>query len=174
MKFLIKFVMVLMFLGIGGAYLYGRQLPREHAITSSIVLVAPADSVFKVIRNVSEYPSWWSDVVAVERVRGARGETWREDMGTSGSIDVELKNVVTGRSMEAHIVGGEEQGWGGVWYYEVRNTLSGTEVTITEEGFIDSPVVRAFMKLRGKYRTVDSFLSSLAAHFGEVTSPRHS
>ncbi len=73
MTFLIKFVMVMLFLGIGGAYLYGRQLPREHAITSSIVLVAPADSVFKVIRNVSEYPSWWSDVVAVERVRGARG-----------------------------------------------------------------------------------------------------
>lgn len=174
MKFLVKFVMTLMLLGIGGAYLYGRQLPREHAVTSHIVLVAPADSVFKVIRNVRSYPSWWSDVSSVERVRGSRGEVWRGNMGTSRSIEVELKKIVSGRSMQAHIVGGEEQGWGGVWYYEVRNTASGTEVTITEEGFIDSPVVRAFMKLRGRYSRVDSFLSSLGAHFGEVASPRHS
>lgn len=173
MKFLIKFVMTLMLFGIGGAYLYGRQLPRDHAVTSHIVLVAPADSVFKVIRNVGSYPSWWSDVSSVERVRGARGEVWREHMGRSGTIEVQLKKIVSGRSMEAHVVGGEAQGWGGVWYYEVRNTPSGTEVTMTEEGFIDSPIARAFMKLRGRYRTVDSFLSSLGAHFGEVTSPRH-
>jgi hypothetical protein len=50
---------------------------------------------------------------------------------------------------------------------------SGTEVRITEEGWVDAPLVRVVMKLRGKYRVMDSYLRSLGAHFDESVSPRH-
>jgi len=72
MKFFIKLVMVGMFVVLGGAYLYGRRLPREHVVTSSIVLVTQADTVFRLMRNIEASPSWWSDVKAVERIAGAR------------------------------------------------------------------------------------------------------
>jgi hypothetical protein len=173
MKFLIKLVMVGMFLVLGGAYLYGRRLPREHVVTSSIVLVAPADTVFKLMRNIAASPEWWSDVKSVERISGLSGEAWRQDLGPSGSIEVEVGNVIPGRSMEISILNAEEQGWGGVWYYEVINSPSGTEVILTEEGWVDSPIFRTLMQLRGKYRTIDSYLSSLGAHFGESATPRH-
>ncbi len=173
MKFLIKFIAILAFLVLGGAYIYGTRLPREHVVTSSIVLVAPADTVFKVIRNVGNSATWWDDVKSVERITGVRGEQWREDMGPAGIIEVEVKKVVPGRTMEVHILNAEAQGWGGVWYYEVISSAAGTEVLLTEEGFVDSPIFRTLMKLRGKYRTIDSYLSSLGAHFGEVATPRH-
>ncbi len=173
MKFLLKLFLVFALVVVGGAYFYGRSLPREHVVTSSIVLVAPADTVFKVIRNIEASPTWWGDVKTVERLRGQSGEVWREDMGQGGVIDVAIKNVVPGRTMEMHILGGEQQGWGGVWYYEVINSPSGTEVLLTEEGWVEPPLFRALMKLRGTYRTIDSYLSSLGAHFGEVATPRH-
>ncbi|HRN52216.1 MAG TPA: SRPBCC family protein [Gemmatimonadaceae bacterium] len=173
MKFFIKLVMVVMFLVLGGAYLFGRRLPREHVVTSSIVLVTEADTVFRLIRNIEASPSWWSDVKSVERIAGARRESWRQSLGASGTIEIEVSGVTSGRAMEVTILNAEEQGWGGTWYYEVADTPAGTEVTITEEGFVDSPIFRTLMQLRGKYRTIDSFLSSLGAHFGESATPRH-
>lgn len=173
MKTLIKFVMIVMFLAIGGAYLYGRRLPREHVATSSIVLVASADTVFKVIRNIGGTGQWWSSMKSVERLDGRGKESWREHMGMAGTIDVEVGNVVPGRSMEVTILNAEEQGWGGTWYYQVRESASGTEVIITEEGFVDSPVFRVIMKALGRHRTLDSYLRDLAGHFGEIATPRH-
>jgi hypothetical protein len=173
MKFLFKLVLVGMFLVIGGAYLYGRGLPREHVATSSITLVAPTDTVFKVVRNVGAQKEWWPSLRSVERITGTSKESWRQDMGPSGTIEIEIDNVVSGRSMEANILNAEEQGWGGTWYYEVRPSASGTEVVITEEGWIDSPVFRTIMKFRGKHRTLDSYLIALGGHFGEPATPRH-
>jgi len=173
MKFLIKLVLVVVVLVIGGTYLYGRRLPREHVVTSTLVLVAPADTVFKLIRNIEASPTWWNAVVAVERIKGAPKESWKEDMGAMGSIEVEISSVSPPREMVVTILNAEKQGWGGTWYYEVLDTPSGTEVTITEEGWVDSPIFRTVMQLRGKHRTIDSFLSSLGAHFGESATPRH-
>ncbi|MCW5826711.1 MAG: SRPBCC family protein [Gemmatimonadaceae bacterium] len=173
MKTLIKLVILFAVIVLGGAYLYGRGLPRDHIVSSNVLLVAPADSVYKVIRNIEATPSWWSDVKAVSRIQGAPREAWVEDLGAAGKIEIEVTRAVQNVSMVVTILNAEEQGWGGVWYYEVRNTPAGTEVTITEEGFVDSPVFRTLMKLRGKHRTVDSYLRSLGAHFGEQVTPRH-
>jgi hypothetical protein len=112
-------------------------------------------------------------VKAVERIKGAPRESWREDLGAMGSIEIEMTSVTPGRAMTMTILNSEAQGWGGVWYYEVDDTPAGTEVTITEEGFVDSPIFRTLMQLRGKYRTIDSYLASLGAHFGESATPRH-
>jgi hypothetical protein len=39
---------------------------------------------------------------------------------------------------------------------------------------VESPFFRVVMKLRGgPHRTLDSYLRSLGAHFGETVSPRH-
>lgn len=174
MKFLIKLVLVVMFLVIGGAYLYGRGLPREHVVTSAITLVVPPDTVFKVIRNIGSQRDWWPSLRSVERIQGAAKESWRQDMGpATGTIDVEVGAVVPGRSMRVHILNAEEEGWGGTWFYEVRPTAAGTDVVITEEGWIDSPVFRTVIRFRGAHRTLDSYLIALGGHFGEPVTPRH-
>lgn len=172
MKF-IKWLLILGVLGAGGAWLYGRAQPREHYVVSSITLVAPADSVWKVIRDIERSPTWWSDVRGVRRLTDKPRESWEQDMGAAGMVRMEITRVVPGRQMTTTILNDEQQDWGGTWTYDVVPTASGTELTITEEGWVDPPLGRAFMKLRGRYRTIDSFLRSLGAHFGEPVNPRH-
>lgn len=170
---LIKWLSILALLGLGGAWLYGRGQPREHFATSSITLVAPADSVWKVVRNIEQLPRWWSDVKGVRRLGGQRRESWEQNMGPAGMVRVEVSRITPGRQMVLTVLNDEQQDWGGVWTYDVIPNASGTEVRITEEGWVDAPLVRAVMKLRGKYRVIDSYLRSLGAYFDETVSPRH-
>lgn len=173
-----KFLVVIVLL-VGGLWFYGRSLPREHTIKSSITITAPVDTVFKVVRSIGNQPTWWSDVKSVRPLPGRRRESWEQNMGGgAGLIALEVTSVNPGVGMVTTIITTAEeedatQEWGGTWTYRVFQSASGTQIQITEEGWVDPPFFRIVMKLRGKYRTVDSYLTSLAAHFGEVATPRH-
>lgn len=168
-----KKLIILGLLLAGGMYLYGRSLPGEHVARSTIVLVAPADSVFALIRNVGSTPTWWSDMRSSRRLSGYPRETWEEDMGAAGVLHIEITQVSPPRQIVTTIVDTEEAGWGGVWTYDIASSATGTELTITEEGYIDSPIYRVIMKFIGVHRSMDSYLRSLGAHFGEPANPRH-
>lgn len=174
-----KKLLILAVLIVGGLWLYGRSMPREHTIRSSVIITsAKADTVFNVIRRVGNYPRWWSDVRAVRALKGMRRESWEQNRVTGGLVSVEVTSISPPGRMLTTIIPNEdeeegEQKFGGVWKYEVFESAAGIEVQITEEGWVDPPLTRVFMKLRGPSRDVDSFLSSLAAHFGEMTMPRH-
>ncbi|MBX3173557.1 MAG: SRPBCC domain-containing protein [Gemmatimonadaceae bacterium] len=172
MKF-IKRLLILAVLVAGGLYLYGRSLPREHVASSTIVLVASPDTVYKVIRNVSTTPSWWSDMKGARRLTDKARETWEENMGAAGVMHVEMTTLTEPRQVVTTIVDNEEAGWGGVWTYDITSSGSGTEVRITEDGYVDSPIFRVLMKWMGEHRTMDSYLRSLGGHFGEMVTPRH-
>ena len=173
-----KFI-ILVGLIVGGLYVYGRGLPREHTVKSSIVITtAGVDSVFKVMRLVGNYPRWWSDVRSVRPLVGRRKESWEQNLVAGGLVSLEITALSPPNRMVTTIIEGEEEGenamsWGGKWKYYVYAGPSGTHVEITEEGWVDPPLYRVFMKARGESRTVDSFLSSLGANFGEMVTPRH-
>ncbi len=174
MKKLIIFLVLI----VGGAWFYGQRLPREHEVKSSLTLVAPVDTVYKVLRAVGSWPAWWSDTRSTRALRGRTRESWELNMGTDGLVSVEVTSVTPPTRMVVTIIPNdspaeEEQKWGGTWKYVIFQSASGTEVAITEEGWTEPPFYRIFMKLRGHHRTIDSQLSSLGAHFGEAASPRH-
>lgn len=172
MQFLKRLLFLVLFVA-GGLYVYGRTLPREHLASSTITLVAMPDTVFTVIRNVGATPTWWSDMKASRRLDGRARETWEENMGSAGLMHVELTRVSPPRQLVTTIVDNEEAGRGGTWTYDITSTGSGTEVTITEDGYVDSPIFRVVSHWIGQYRTMDSYLKSLADHFGEIGNPRH-
>ena len=173
-----KFV-ILVGLVVGGLWFYGRSLPREHTIKSSIVITtAGVDTVFNVMRRIGNYPRWWSDVRSVRPLVGRRKEAWEQNLVAGGLVSLEVTLLSPPDRMVTTIIKGEEEGeddlkWGGKWKYHVYTGPSGTHVEITEEGWVDPPLYRVFMKARGQSRTVDSFLSSLGANFGEMVTPRH-
>lgn len=169
----IKTVVVLGVVIGGGIFFYGRGLPREHTVRSTVTIIAPPDTVFRVIRNIGATSTWWSDLKSARRLSSGRGETWEENMGAAGVVKIQISRVIDGKSMVHKIVEEEGQGWGGTWTYEVAATGAGTEITITEQGYVESPFARVLMKVRGPFRTVDSYLTSLGAHFGEPVKPRH-
>ncbi len=172
MKFL-KRLLILVLLVAGGLYVYGRTLPREHLASSTITLVAMPDTVFAVIRNVGATPTWWSDMKASRRLDGRATETWEENMGSAGVMHVEVTRVSPPRQLVMTVVDNEDAGWGGTLTFDIAATGSGTEVTVTEDGYVDSPIFRVVMHWMGPYRTIDSYLRSLADHFGEIGNPRH-
>ena len=52
----------------------GLLLPRAHRVTSRLALPVPPDSVWAVVRDVGQLPSWWPDVKAVERLEQTGGK----------------------------------------------------------------------------------------------------
>lgn len=174
-----KKFLILLLLIAGGLYFYGSRLPREHAFKSTVILVAPTDTVYQLVRRIGSYPKWWYDVKMVRRLEGRPKESYEQNMANGGGLmSVEVTSAVPGQRMVTTIIpstDSEDQKpkWGGKWTTRVFESAAGTEVEITEEGWIDSPFYRIFAKVRGQTTTANSFLKSLAANFGEVAQPRH-
>jgi uncharacterized protein YndB with AHSA1/START domain len=171
MGFMKKLIIVVIVL-VGAVYLWGRSLPREHTASSTITITARPDTVFGLIRNVGGSANWWIDVKSVRPLAGKPRESWEQDMGAMGKVQIEVVSAAPPTRMVTRILNDEQQDWGGTWTYDVTHTAAGTEVTITEEGWV-APFFRVFAKLMGPHRTMDSYLTSVAANFGEVTSARH-
>lgn len=173
MKFLTKLIV---FAGIlvGAVWVWGRTMPREHRASSTITLVAPADSVYRLVRDIGGQAAWWSDVRSVRKLTGQKRESWEQDMKGAGPVRLEVTSAIDGQRVITTILNDDQQDWGGGWTVDVERTAAGTEVTVTEQGFIEPALFRVVMKLRGgPHRTIDSYLRSLGAHFGETVSPRH-
>jgi uncharacterized protein YndB with AHSA1/START domain len=173
MKKLLKFVLIVVLFGGGGLYLYGRSLPREHTAGSTITLVAPVDSVYAAIRDIGGQAAWWNDVKGVTRLTARARESWEQDMGSWGKVQLEISAVSPPNRLVTTILNDDQQDWGGTWSYEIVASGSGTDVTIIEDGWVESPMFRVVARMMGHHRTMDSFLRSLAARFGETASPRH-
>jgi uncharacterized protein YndB with AHSA1/START domain len=156
---------------VGGVYFYGRSLPREHRASAAVTLVAPQDTVFAVVRHVGSSHLWWSDAKAVRRLDRPK-ESWELNMGAQGMVALEVSRVSPPTELVTTIINDDQQTFGGSWIYQVRQTGAGTEVVVTEEGWVDPPLFRVVQKLIGHHRTINSYLSSLGAHFGESVTPR--
>src|SRR5688572_30511199 len=172
MRFLKLLVILAVVLG-GGLYLWGRTLPREHTVASTITIVAPTDSVYAVLRNFGSSASWWNDVQSVRQLTGQVRESWEQDMGSYGKVRIEVLAASPPSRIVSQVLNGEQQDWGGKWTYDISTSGSSTGVRVTEEGWVAAPFFRVFSKLTGHRRSMNSQLSSLAARFGDMATPRH-
>lgn len=173
MRFLGKLAVVAGLI-LGALWIYGSTLPREHEVSSTVTLVAPPEQAYAVMRDMGNVAQWWSDVNQVTRIKGAKRESWERDMRGGDPVQVEVTSAISGQRFVTTFLNAEAQGWGGTWTHDVRRTPSGTEVTVTERGWIEKPLLRVMMKIRGgHHRLIDGYLRSLGAHLGETVSARH-
>lgn len=174
LRFLFKLALLAGVLA-GGAWFYGSRQPREHRVSSAITLVAPADTVWGTIRNIGGAVEWWDDLKSIRRLVDQPRESWEQDIGISGTVRIQVSSEVWGERLVTTILNDQQKDWGGRWIYTVQSSASGTEVTITEDGWVEKPLDRVMLKLMGgPHRSMDSYLKSLGAHFGETVNPRHS
>jgi hypothetical protein len=171
-RFLVRAVVALVLL-VCVLYGIGMTMPRDHVVSSRINLTASPDSVWNVLRAFGDYPSWDKDFKSSVRDKSASGrEVWVQDVGGM-TMRVEFKKLQAPNLLVTEVVTDEKSWWGGVWTYEIKSTGAGTEVTVTEEGWISQPLLRVLMKVMGPHSTMDGVLKNLAARFGEMVTPVH-
>jgi uncharacterized protein YndB with AHSA1/START domain len=160
---------------IGAAMtLWGLALPRTHRVTSRLVLRQPPDTVWAALRDIGGTKAWWKDLTGVERVPDTSGrERWRETMGNGFGMVVVVSDETPGRRFVTDIETTAESAFGGQWTYEVAPAPGGTEVRITEEGWVSNPIFRVVSRISGYHHTLDGYLAALAARFGEPARPEH-
>ena len=168
MRWLLIVVAVLVVI-IGGVALIGLSLPQNHSASRMARLSSAPDSVWAIITNVDEYPSWRKDVTSVERVPG-RTLSWREISGRD-RITYEATTVEQPSHFVTRIA---DKGlpFGGSWDYRIEPSGKGSKLTITENGEVYNPIFRFVSRfVMGHTATIDKYLAAIAARTGDTYTP---
>lgn len=155
--------------------LIGLFVSREHRATSTISLKQPIDTVWKVVRDIGGGPTWWTAIKRVERLpdRGGR-EVWRQKM-SGFDVPIIVLESTAPRKLVTQIDPKARAAFGGTWTYELAADGNGTDVSVTEVGWIGNPIFRFMSRfLFGYYGSLDNYLKALANRFGETVEPTHS
>lgn len=152
--------------------LVGLVLPREHVASASIVLRQPAESVWKVVRDLGAMPQWWPGLRSSERVTGPDGrERWRQVSG-SGAMTMVVEEELPPRRLVSRIESPPGAPFGGAWIYEIVPESDGSRVTVTEQGWVANPLFRFLSRfVIGHYRTLESYLRALGRRFNQEVTP---
>ena len=150
---------------VGIVALIGSRLPRSHVASRTILLHRAPQDVYAVVRNFESAPKWRSDVKQVE----VEGSVYFREVGKNGTVNYELVEDVPDEKMVTRIRD-TDLGYSGQWTYMFAPENGGTRVTIREDGEVSNVIFR-FMSQHvfGQTATIDSYLTSLAKHFGEDT-----
>ena len=175
MKLLI-FIVVGVIAGIvllaGVVALIGSRLPKSHVASRSILLHQPPQNVYAVARDFASAPKWRSDVKRMDVEARQGGPVYFREEGKHGTVNYELTEDVPSQRMVTRIRD-TDLGYSGQWTYIFAAENGGTRVTIREDGEVSNVIFR-FMShyVFGQTSTIDSYLTSLAKHFGEDAAPR--
>ena len=171
-----KIVLIVLLVLIGlvaAAALVGLGLPRTHRAASRITLQKPPTEVWTTVRDLGALRGTWKDLKSAHRLpdQGAK-EVWEQKTG-GFSLRLIIEQSDPPRRLVTRIDAPEDAPFGGHWTYQLEPAGAGTQVTVTEEGYVSNPLFRTMMYLMGTHRTADSYLRALGAKLGETVKPVH-
>jgi hypothetical protein len=152
--------------------LIGSRLPKAHVASRSILLHRSPQDVYAVVRDFDSAPKWRSDLKRIEVDAQPGKPVYFREEGKNGTINYELVEDVPAQRMITRIRD-TDLGFSGQWTYLFVPENGGTRVTIREDGEVSNVIFR-FMShyIFGQTATIDSYLTSLAKHFGEDAAPQ--
>jgi hypothetical protein len=148
--------------------LIGSMLPKTHVASRSILLHRSPQEVYSVVRDFGSAPKWRADVKRIE----VETPVYFREEGKHGTVNYELVGDVPAQRMVTRIRD-TDLGYSGQWTYSFTPENGGTRVTIREDGEVSNVLFRFMSRfVFGQTSTIDSYLTSLAKHFGEETAPQ--
>ncbi|HSE52363.1 MAG TPA: SRPBCC family protein [Gemmatimonadales bacterium] len=152
------------------AFLAGAALPAEHRTTARESFDRPPEAVWRVLTDLEGMSSWRSDLDRIERLPAADGRmTWRE-VGSGEDQVMELTESDPPRRLVIHR---REDGRPGLpeRIVQLRATINGTLVTVTERAKVGNPLVRVLVRLGARESPGRRLLADLHDRLG---ANRHS
>lgn len=161
--------------GMCGAVAWiGRRLPKTHTAASRICLGVSPDEVWRVITDFSAHPTWRPGLERVDPGPEIDGlPSWYEVCARNIKVHFRVVESDPPHRLVTRLVG-EELPLMGTWVYDLKPTAGGTELVITEQDRIYSPLFRVLTKfVFAYYGVMDVFLIALARVFGQDVQPEH-
>ena len=157
---------------VGIMALIGSMLPKTHDVSRSISLRKSPQDVYAVIRDFASHPNWRADVKQVDVEAPQDGRVCFREVAKHGTVNYELTEDVPAQRMVTRIRD-TDLGYAGQWTYTLSPENGGTRVTIREDGEVSNVLFRFMSRyIFGQASTIDSYLTSLAKHFGEEAAPQ--
>ena len=154
-------------------FVVGLLMPREHTASSRVTLTSAPAQVWPIVRDLSSLVGTWSDLKSVRRVADANGrEVWEQNAG-GFEMRMIVEEVTEPTRMLTRIDAPPDAAFGGTWTYQVEPAGAGTQVTITENGYVSNPIFRVMMAAMGVHRTADGYLRALGKKLGEEVTVVH-
>jgi hypothetical protein len=170
--YIVVAVVVALIVLVGIMALIGSRLPKNHVASRSIFLRKSPQDVYAVIRDFASTPKWRADVKQVDVEGSPGGPVYFREVAKHGTVNYELIEDVPGQRMATKIRD-TDLGYAGQWTYTLAAENGGTRVTIREDGEVSNVLFRFMSRhIFGQTSTIDSYLTSLAKHFGEEAVPR--
>jgi hypothetical protein len=149
----------------------GSRLPREHIAAVRAKYTAAPSVIWPIISDPVHSASWRKELKSVEPLPAGGGHpAWREVSG-NGTIDYEIAEALPTQRLVTRITS-KGLPYGGQWEYTLAPAGSGSELTITERGFVNPPFFRVMSRfVFGLTSSLQAYHSSLATKLGETVAP---
>ncbi|MDV6235559.1 SRPBCC family protein [Leptospira ellisii] len=139
-------------------YGVGSILPVEHTSSLEKFFPVPPKTVYALIRNVKEYPSWRPNLKQIEEISSV---SWKETDSHKETMTYSFVQDQKDRLIESKIMD-EDKPFGGSWTFELIPVEEGVKLRITENGKVFSPVFRFFSKyVFGHTATIRAYLGHM-------------
>lgn len=150
-------------------YFVGRAQPERHTARIAFTIAQPRATVWAAITDYGSMPQWWPAVKSVRLETRPNGEvvTWNTDK-RGQTIGFRTKEEKAPARLVREITG-EGLPFGGTWTYELAEENGGTRVTLTEDGFVTSPMFRGIAKL---FMSPDATMRDYEKHFTALMAAR--
>ncbi len=153
------------------AYGIGLLVPRDHVAAMSIDLAAAPDKVWGLIADIPNTPKWRTDITAVRLQPQPDGRVRFVETSSMGDVPFEIVSQAAPARQVVRVVD-DDQPFGGAWTWELTPAGTGTRLTITEAGFVKSPIFRTMgLIFFSPTDTIDAYLRALSKALGESAVP---
>jgi hypothetical protein len=153
------------------ALVIGSQLPRDHVATVRARYAASVDTVWGVLNDPLSSATWRKELKRVEKIPDINAHpAWLEE-SKFGPTRFELTESEDRVSRTTRIAD-ENMPFGGQWEFRLSPNGTGTELSITERGFVKPALFRFMARyIFGYTSTLSDYLTALGTRVGEQVTP---
>jgi hypothetical protein len=154
-------------------WVVGRMLPREHLATSRARFGQSAETIWAAITDHASMSGWRNGMKQVVRGADQGGKPVWIETSSFGEIPLRVEEAVPPERYVLAIAS-DALPFGGTWTYEIEPAAGGSQLSITENGFVEPALFRVMTRyVFGYHATLDQYLRDLGKKFGETVQPEH-